>query len=195
MSYHIYQLVEDPSYLLLKKKQHMLSWASARGHLRRAALGGPDIVCAYTAEVDENSLEASVLVETGMRIRWIRCTLDESVARLKEGLHDDEALDAPAPMDVGMAAVEAHAPEEAPHDDALAPTDVTMTLAEAPAPTDEISLAQGFLRGRFAAAKLAAAPARRGRPKAPIVYAGCKIVLHNSDAKYNHARRGKCIPV
>ncbi len=80
----------------------------------------------------------------------------------------------------------------------MAPTgddDVTMAPAEEPAPTNEISDAQAFLRDRFAAVKLTAAPARRGRPKAPIVCAGCKLEFHSSDAKYNHVRRGKCIPV
>jgi hypothetical protein len=95
---------------------------------------------------------------------------------------------APTLMDVVMAAAEAPAPAEAP-------ADITMAPAEAPAPMDEISPAQEFPRGRFAAAKLVAAPARRGRPKAPIVCAGCKLVFHSSDAKYNHVRCGKRIPV
>jgi hypothetical protein len=65
MSYHIYELVEGPSYPLLKKKQRMLAWASARGQMRRASLDVPDIVCMYGSEVDEDSLDASVLAEIG----------------------------------------------------------------------------------------------------------------------------------
>ncbi len=93
--------------------------------------------------------------------------------------------EAPAAADATMA----------PADVVMAPADVVMAPVEAPAAGDEISLAQEFLRRRFAAAKLAAAPARRGRPKAPLVCAGCKNEFHNSDAKYNHVRRGKSIPV
>jgi hypothetical protein len=191
MSYHIYELVEGPDYPALKKRQRCLAWASARAHLRRAALDVPDIVCTYGADVDEDNLEAAVLAETGMKTPWIKYTLDEFVERLKRDLptYHEEALAAPA--DVTMA------PEETPAaaDVTMAPADVTMAPAEAPAAADEISQAQEFLRERFAAAKLTAAPARRGRPKAPIVCAGCKKEFHSSDAKYNHVRRGKCIPV
>jgi hypothetical protein len=193
MSYHIYELVEGPDYPALKKRQRCLAWASARAHLRRAALDVPDIVCTYGADVDEDNLEAAVLAETGMKTPWIKYTLDEFVERLKRDMvtfHDEAPAEAPAaPADVTMA------PEEAPAaaDVTMAPADVVMAPAEAPA--DEISQAQEFLRERFAAAKLAAAPARRGRPKAPLVCAGCKLEFHSSDAKYNHVRRGKCIPV
>jgi hypothetical protein len=185
----------------------MLAWASARGQLCRAVLDVPDIVCTYGVEVDEDSLEASVLAETGMKTPWIRYTLDEFVARLGEDLptYHLEApapTDAPAPEgDITMAPTEAPAPMDvtmAPAEDpvptgdvTLAPTDVVVAVAETPAPNDEISLAREFLRGRFAAAALAA-PARRGRPKAPIVCDGCKLESHSSDAKYNHLRRGKC---
>ncbi len=117
--------------------------------------------------------------------------MDEIVARLKEDLptYHDEAP-APAPMDVTMAPVEAPAAANV----RMAPGDVKMAPAEAPAAADEISLAQEFLRGHFAAAALAT-PARRGRPKAPLVCAGCKKEFHSSDAKYNHIRRWKYVPV
>ncbi len=91
---------------------------------------------------------------------------------------------AEAPIDVTMAPTEAHAL-----------TDVTMALAEAPAPVDEISLAQAFLRARFSTVKLTTAHVRRGRTKALIVCAGCKLMFHNSDAKYNHVRRSNYIHV
>jgi len=167
----------------MKKRQRYLAWASARAHARRAALHVPDIVCTYGAEVDEDTLEAAVLAETGMKTPWIKYALDEFVERLKRDLPTYHE--------------EAPAPEEAPAaaDITMAPADVVMAPAEAPAAADEVSLAQEFLRGRFAAATLAAAPARRGTPKAPLVCARCKKEFHSSDAKYNHVRRGKCIPV
>ncbi len=153
------------------------------------------MICVYGAEVSEDALESIVEKETGLKTPWLRFTLDEFAERLKKDLvtYHEEApaptgnvtmapAEAPAPMDVVMAAAEAPAP-----------TDVTMAPAEEPAPMEEISLAQEFLRSRFAAAKLAA-PVRRGRPKAPIVCAGCKLESHSSDAKYNHVRWGKCIP-
>jgi hypothetical protein len=143
----------------------------------------------YGADVSEDALESAVEKETGLKTPWLRFTLDEFAERLKRDLvtyHDEAPAEAPAaPADVTMA------PEEAP----AAPADVVMPPAEPPAAADEISDAQAFLRARFAAAKLAAAPARRGRPKAPLVCAGCKLTFHSSDAKYNHVRRGKCIPV
>jgi hypothetical protein len=198
MSYYIYELVEGPDYPALKRRQRALAWTTAKSHLRRAALDVPDVICVYGAEVSEDALESAVEKETGLRTPWLRYTLDEFVARLKEDLptyHDE------APADVTMAPEEAPAAADvtmAPGDvtmaPAEAPADVVMAPAEAPAAADEISLAQEFLRGRFAAAALAA-PARRGRPKAPIVCAGCKKEFHSSDAKYNHVRRGKCIPV
>jgi hypothetical protein len=77
----------------------------------------------------------------------------------------------------------------------MAPADVVMAPAEAHAAADEISLAQEFRRGRFAADKLVAAPARHGRPKAPIVCAGCKKEFRTPDDKYNNSRRGRCNPV
>jgi len=192
MSYFIYELVEGPAYPEVMKKQRALAWASVRSHLRRAALDAPDLICVYGVEVSEDALESAVLAETGLKTPWLRFTVDEFADRLKRDLvtyHDEAHAEAPAeapaaPADVTMA------PEEAP----AAPADVIMPPAEPPAVADEISDAQEFLRGRFADAKLAA-PARRGRPKAPLVCAGCKLEFHSSDAKYNHVRRGKCIPV
>ena len=185
MSYHVYELVEGPAYPELMKKQLALAWASARSHLRRAALDVPDVICVYGADVSEDALESAVLAETGLKTPWLRFTLDEFAERLKRDLvtyHDEAPAEAPA---------EIPAAAEAP---AEAPADVVMAPAEAPAAAEEISLAQEFLRGRFAAAALAA-PARRGRSKAPLVCAGCKKEFHSSDAKYNHSRRGRCIPV
>jgi hypothetical protein len=199
MSYHIYELVEGPDYPALKKRQRCLAWASARAHLRRAALDVPDVICVYGADVSEDALESAVEKETGLKTPWLRFTLDEFVERLKRDMvtyHDEAPAEAPAaPAEAPTAADVTMAPEEAPAaaDVTMAPADVVMAPAEAPA--DEISQAQEFLRERFAAAKLAAAPARRGRPKAPLVCAGCKLEFHSSDAKYNHVRRGKCIPV
>ena len=43
--------------------------------------------------------------------------------------------------------------------------------------------------------EIAVAPRRRGRPKRPIVYPACKKEFASSDDKYNHVRRGKCVPV
>jgi hypothetical protein len=206
MSYYIYELVEGPDYPALKRRQRALAWTTAKSHLRRAALDVPDVICVYGAEVSEDAMESAVEKETGLKTPWLRYTLDEFVARLKEDLptYHDEAP-APAPMDVTMAPEEAPAAADvtmapgdvtmAPPAEALAaPADVVMAPAEAPAAADEISLAQEFLRGRFAAGKLAA-PVRRGRPKAPTTCAGCKLEFRSSDAKYNHVRRGKCIPV
>ena len=70
------------------------------------------------------------------------------------------------------------------------PMDVTMDPAEAPAAADVTMMASDDVT--MAPAE---APARRGRPKVPLVCAGCKREFHSSDAKYNHVRRGKCIPV
>jgi len=187
MSYYIYELVEGPDYPALKRRQRALAWTTAKSHLRRAALDVPDVICVYGADVSEDALESAVEKETGLKTPWLRYTLDEFVARLKEDLptyHEE------APADVTMA------PEEAPAaaDVTMAPEEAPAAPAEAPAVADEISLAQEILRGRFAATSLAA-PARRGRPKAPIVCAGCKKEFHSSDAKYNHIRRGKCVPV
>jgi hypothetical protein len=176
----------------------MLAWASEESHLRRAALDVPDVICVYGAEVSEDALESGVEKETGLKTPWLHFTLDEFAERLKTTTYHEEA---PAPTDVTMAPVEkpaptgdvTMAPTEAPAPtEEHAPMDVVMVAAEAPAPADEISLAQEFLRGRFAAAALAA-PARRGRPKAPIVCAACKLTFHSSDAKYNHTRRGRCV--
>ena len=161
----------------------------------------------YGAEVSEDALESDVEKETGLKTPWLRFTLNEFAERLKRDLptyHDEASAEAPAaaeaPVEVTMA------PEEAPvaadvtmatMAPAVAPAvaDVTMTPAEAPAAADEISLAQEFLRGRFAAAMLTSAHARRSRPKAPLVCAGCKKEFHSSDTKYSHVRRGNCIPV
>ena len=117
-------------------------------------------------------------------------TLNEFAERFKRDLptYHDEAPAGEA--DVTMAPEEAHVAADV----TMAPADVVMAPAEAPAVADEISLAQDFLRSRFATAALAAS-ARRERPKAPLVYTGCKKEFHSSDAKYNHVRRGKCIPV
>ncbi len=140
--------------------------------------------------MSEDALESAVEKETGMKTPWLRFTLDEFVERLKRDLptYRDEAPAGEA--DVTMAPVEA----PAPMDVTMAPADVVMAPAEAPAAADEISLAQEFLRGRFASAALAA-PARREKPKAPLVCTGCKKEFHSSDAKYNHSRRGKRVPV
>ena len=56
-------------------------------------------MCTYGAEVDEDTLEAAVLAETGMKTPWIHYTLEGFVARLKDGLstHHEEV---PAPVDV-----------------------------------------------------------------------------------------------
>jgi hypothetical protein len=158
------------------------------------------MVCTYGAEVNQYIFEAAVLAETDMKTPWIPYTSDEFVARLKEEVptyHEEaHALEG----DVKMASA------EAPLDDTIVATDVamapaevgdvTMAPAEAPiAPADEISDGQAFLRDRFAVVKLNAGPARRGRPKAPIICGACKLVFHSSDAKYNHMHRGKCIPV
>ena len=43
--------------------------------------------------------------------------------------------------------------------------------------------------------EIAVAPRRRGRPKRPIVCPACKKEFASSDDKYNHVRRGKCVPV
>ncbi len=53
-------------------------------------------MCTYGAEVNDDTFEAVVLVETGMKTPLVRYTLDEFVARHKEGLstyHEE----APAP--------------------------------------------------------------------------------------------------
>ena len=148
--------------------------------------------------MSEDALESAVEKETGLKTPWLRYTLDEFVARLKEDLptyHDETPADVTmAPAEAPAAADVSMAPGDVTMAPAEAPADVVMAPAEAPAAADEISLAQEFLRGRFAAAKLAA-PARRGRPKAPLVCAGCKKEFLSSDAKYNHVRRGKCIPM
>jgi hypothetical protein len=190
MSYYIYELVEGPAYPELVKKQRALAWDSAKSHLRRAALDVPDVIYMYGAEVSEDALESVVEKETGLKTPWLRFTLDEFAERLKRDLttyHEE----APAPTDVAMAPAEEPAPTG---DVTMAPMDVVAAAADAPAPADEISLAQEFLRGRFKAAALAA-PARRGRPKAPIVCGACKLMFLSSDSKYNNVRRGKCIPV
>ena len=191
MSYHIYELVSGPAYPELMKKQRALAWASARSNLRRAALDVPGVIFVYGAEVSEDALESDVEKETGLKTPWLRFTLDEFAERLKSDLptYRDEAPAGDA--DVTMAPEEAHAAADV----IMAPAEAPAAGAEAPAAADEVSLAQEFLRGRFAAAQLTAAPARRGRPKAPLVCAGCKKEVHSSDAKYNHVRRGKCIPV
>ena len=157
------------------KKQRALAWALARSHLRRAALDIPDVIRVYGAEVSEDALESAVEKDTGLKTPWLRFTLDEFAERLKRNpvTHHDEA---PA------------------GDNPEAPATADVTLAPE-APADEIIDAQSFLQERFAAVKLTAAPARRGRPKAPLVCAGCKKEFHSSDAKYNHVRRGKCIPM
>jgi hypothetical protein len=173
MSYYMYELVEGPAYPELKKKQRMLAWASTKSHLRRATLDVPYVIRVYGAEVSEDALESVVEKETGFKTPWLLFTLDEFAERLKTTTYHEEA---PAPTDVTMAPAEVPAPmgdvtmvpteEPAPTGDVtmapteeLAPMDVVMVAA----PTDEISLAQEFLRGRFPAANLAA-PVRRGRP-------------------------------
>ena len=45
------------------------------------------------------------------------------------------------------------------------------------------------------AEEIVVAPRRRGRPKGTIVYPACKKEFASSDDKYNHVRRGKCVPV
>jgi len=137
MSYHNDGLVEGPDYPALKKRQQCVAWVSARAHLRRAALDVPSVICVYGAEVDEDTIEAAVLAETGMNTPWIRYTLDEIVARLKEGLPTYHE--------------ETHAPAEEA-DVPMATTDVPMAPAEAPALADEISQAHEFLNERFACA-------------------------------------------
>jgi hypothetical protein len=202
MSYYIYELVEGPAYPELVKKQRAIAWASAKSHPRRAALDVLDVIFVYGAEVSKGALESVVEKETGLKTPWLRFTLNEFAERLKTTTYHEEAL---APTDDTMAPAEEIAPtgdvtmapaeEHAPTGDAtMAPMDVTMAAAEAPAPADEITLAQEFLRGCFAAATLAT-PARRGRPKAPVVCARCKLDFNSSDAKYNHTRRGRCIPM
>ncbi len=148
--------------------------------------------------MSDDALETVVEKETGLKTPWLRLILYEFAERFKRDLptyHEE----APAPTgDVTMAPTEEPAPMDvtmAPAEEPAPTGDVTIAAAEAPTPADEISLAQEFLRGRFAAARLVAAPARRGRPKAPIVRAGCRLEFHSSDAKYSHVRRGKCIPV
>jgi hypothetical protein len=207
MSYFVYELVEGPAYPQLMKKQRALAWASARSHLRRAVLDVPDVICVYGAEVSEDALESAVEKETGLNTRWLRFTLDEFAELIKRDLvtYHAEAGDNPetpaateAPADVTMVPEEAPAAADvttAPADVTMAPEDVVMAPAEASAVVDEISLAQEFPRSHFAAAKLDAAPARRGRPKAPLVCAECKLVFPSSDAKYSYVRWGKCIPV
>ncbi len=124
-------------------------------------------MCTYGAEVDEDYFEAAVLAKTGMKTPWIRYTLEEFVERLER--------------DLPSCPEETHAPAEAPPAPA-AP-------AEAPAAADVILNAQAFPRDRFAAVKLTAAPAGRGRSKGPIMCPVCKQSFHSSDAKYNHVRR------
>ncbi len=67
MSYHIYELVDGPAYPKLMKKQRALAWASARAHLRRAALDVPDVICVYGAKVSEDAMESVVEKETGLK--------------------------------------------------------------------------------------------------------------------------------
>ena len=69
--------------------------------------------------VDEDILETAVLAETGMKTPWTRYTLDEFIARLKEGLptyHEKVIALEKAPADIAMP----------PHDDTMAPTDVKL---------------------------------------------------------------------
>ena len=146
--------------------------------------------------MDEDTLEAAVMAETGMKTPLIKYNLDEFVERVKRDLptYHEEAPEgdnpeAPAAADVTMAPAEVLAAT----DITMAPADIVMAPAEAHAPADEISDAQAFLRERFEAAKLTAAPTRRGRPNSPIVCIGCKKEFRTPDDNYNHVRRGKCI--
>ncbi len=91
-----------------------------------------------------------------MKTPWLRYTLDEIVARLKEDLptyHDEAPADvtmaleeALAAADVTMAPAEAPAAADVTMAPAEAPADVVMAPAEAPEAADEISDAQAFLR-------------------------------------------------
>jgi len=132
MSYHIYEVVEGPAYPEPRKKQRMLAWTSARGHLRRAAFDVNDVICVYGAEVSEVVLESVVEKKTaGLKTPWLRFTFDEFAERLKKFKRDltryyDEAhapMEAHAPTrDVTMAPMEVHAQ-----------MDVVMAAVEAPA--------------------------------------------------------------
>ena len=65
-------------------------------------------------------------------------------------------------------------------EEAMTSNDVPLAQPEVPpAPAEEIVVA----------------PRRRGRPKGPIVCPVCKKEFASSDDKYNHVRRGKCVPV
>ena len=167
MSYYIYEMVEGPDYPALRSKQRALALITAKSILRRASLDVADVVCTYGCDVSEDSLEAAVLAETGYKTPWIRYTLDEFAAKLHATLPTFHEEDMP---------------------------DVPPAPSAPPAPPDEITEAQAFLTARFDEVKQAA-PRGRGRPKGPIVCAANKKEFLSSDDKYNHVRRGKCVPV
>ncbi len=177
MSYYIYEMVEGADYPALISKKRALALITTKSQLRRASLDVADVVCTYGCDDSEENLQAAVLAETGYKTPWIRYTLDEFAAKLHATLptfHEEEMPDAPP----------------AP------PTPPTLFAPRAlvQAQPDEIAEAQAFLRARLEEVKQNA-PRGRGRPKGPIVCATCKKEFLTSDDKYNHARRGKCVPV
>jgi hypothetical protein len=170
MPNYIYEMVEGPDYPTLKKKQRALALITAKAHLRRTSLDVTEVVCTHGCDASEEDVETSVLAETGYKTPWIRYSLDEFAAKLHSDLptfHEEVQPDAPP----------AQPSPPAP-----------------PAQPDEITEAHAFLTARFDEVKQAA-PRGRGRPKGPIVCAACKKKFLSSDAKYNHVRRGKYVPV
>ena len=179
MPYYIYELVDGPAYPVLNKKQRQLAWITARSHLRRAGTELPDIICSFGAESSEEAVEEVVLAETGLKTPWIRYTLEEFAAKLNVTEPDDDSMQvedkepqpvAPPPQDLPLPNIALCAP----------PRIVT--------PEEELS---AWGREQFAAD----VARQRGRPRAPLTCNVCKLEFSNYDAKYNHKRRGKCVPV
>ena len=162
----MYELVDGNGYPVLNIRQRQLAWITARSHLRRAGTELLPVICSFGAESTEDDVSAVVLAETGLKTAWVRHTLEEFAGNKET---DKMLIEAPEPQDLPM-------------------PDVALMKIEderRQSPEEELS---AWGRQQFEAQQ-------RGRPTSSLTCDACKVVFPNYNAKYNHTRRGKCVPV